>query len=422
MRVNRPSLLRTGAIGASFDGTLMNSLHSDQYKTKALSIMGIRGIPARHGGFETFVERLAPYLVAAGWVVTVYCQEDEKSPLRETTWNGIRRIHIGVGPDTALNSIRFDWACITHALREKPPLVLTLGYNTAAFGLRLRAAGIPNVMNMDGIEWSRDKWGRLARVWLYLNDWAGCLGATHLIADHPEIARHLASRVSARKISTIPYGTTEIVHDSAAPLEPYGLTPGRFATLIARPEPENSILEIVQAFSSRKRGIELVVLGNFTPEHVAYHARVVNAASDEVRFLGAIYEPPTVQALRRHSILYLHGHRVGGTNPSLLEAMGAGNPVLAHDNRFNRWVVGEGAEYFDSARTCSDALDRLLDDHATRVRMGKASMERAFNTFGWVDVLHAYTTLLTDVHSWVHGRPSWPRERVPQSYEREAHR
>lgn len=384
--------------------------------------MGIRGIPARHGGFETFAERLAPYLVAAGWSVTVYCQEDGRVPLRESTWNGIRRVHIGVGSDTALNSIRFDWACITHALREKPPLVLTLGYNTAAFGLRLRAAGIPNVMNMDGIEWSRDKWGWPARVWLYLNDWAGCWGATHLIADHPEIARHLTSRVSARKISTIPYGTTEIVHDGAASLAPYGLTPGRFATLIARPEPENSILEIVQAFSSRKRGIELAVLGNFMPEQVAYHERVMSAASDEVRFLGAIYDPATVQALRKHSILYLHGHRVGGTNPSLLEAMGAGNPVLAHDNRFNRWVVGEGAEYFDDALTCSDALNRLLDDPVSLMRMSKASMQRALNTFAWVDVLHAYATLLTDVHAWVHGRPAWPRARVPQSYEGQSHR
>jgi glycosyltransferase involved in cell wall biosynthesis len=399
----------------------MNSSLSDKYPPKAISIMGIRGLPARHGGFETFTERLAPYLVAAGWNVTVYCQEDEKAPVRESMWNGIRRIHIGVGPDTAVNSIRFDWACISHAVRERPPIVLTLGYNTAAFGLRLRAAGIPNVMNMDGIEWSRDKWGWMARAWLYLNDWAGCLGATHLVADHPEIARHLASRVSARKISTIPYGTTDIADSGAAPLQPYGLAPGRFATLIARPEPENSILEIVQAFSARQRGFELVVLGNFTPDRVPYHARVMSAASKEVRFLGAIYDQPTVRALRKHSALYLHGHRVGGTNPSLLEAMGAGNPVLAHDNRFNRWVVAEGAEYFDSARTCGDALDRLLDDTDARTRLGQAAMDRAFSTFAWVDVLHAYTTLLTDVHSWVHGRPSWPRIRVPQPFEREIH-
>ena len=116
-----------------------------------LAIMGIRGLPAQHGGFETFAERLAPFLVQRGWNVSVYCQEDDRQPLRESQWQGVRRIHIGVGPDTALNSVRFDWACVRHVAGERPPLALTLGYNTAVFGLRLRAAGIVHAINMDGI-------------------------------------------------------------------------------------------------------------------------------------------------------------------------------------------------------------------------------------------------------------------------------
>ncbi|RYE54021.1 MAG: DUF1972 domain-containing protein, partial [Hyphomicrobiales bacterium] len=214
--------LASAAIRRFVDRSPMNSSLSQSSVPKTIAIMGIRGIPAQHGGFETFAERLAPYLLAAGWTVTVYCQEDDKAPVRESTWNGVRRVHIGVGADTALNTIRFDWACISHALRERPSLVLTLGYNTAAFGLRLRAAGIPNVMNMDGIEWSRRKWGWMARAWLYANDWAGCLGATHLVADHPEIARHLSSRVSPRKVTTIPYGATSTIDGGADLLEPLG--------------------------------------------------------------------------------------------------------------------------------------------------------------------------------------------------------
>lgn len=397
----------------------MNSSFPAPGAPKTIAIMGIRGIPAQHGGFETFAERLAPYLLAAGWNVTVYCQEDDKAPVRESTWNGIRRVHIGVGADTAINTMRFDWACISHAIADRPSIVLTLGYNTAAFSLRLRAAGIPNVMNMDGIEWSRRKWGRAARAWLYLNDWAGSLGATHLVADHPEIARHLHSRVSARKVTTIPYGATRTPDGDAALLKPYALTSGRFATVIARPEPENSILEIVEAFSARKRGFELAVLGKFSPERNAYHARVMAAASAEVRFLGAIYDQAVVQTLRKHSLLYVHGHRVGGTNPSLLEAMGAGNAVLAHDNRFNRWVAADGAAYFSDAASCGAAFDQLLEDRDALARMRRISIERALSTFAWVDVLHAYASLLTDVHAWAHGKPSWPRISVPHPYDRE---
>lgn len=375
--------------------------------------MGIRGLPAQHGGFETFAERLAPYLQASGWQVTVYCQEDDALPIRETEWHGIRRVHIGVGPDTAAATVRFDWGCVSHALRDKPSMVLTLGYNTAVFGLRLRAAGIPNVINMDGMEWRRAKWGPLARTWLYLNDWMGCVGANHLVADHPEIARHLRSRAAARKISTIPYGADPIVSDDIAPLRSLGLTPGRFATLIARPVPENSILEIVQAFSARPRGIELVVLGDYRPEQVPYHARVLDAAGPEVRAVGAIYQAATVQALRKHGVMYMHGHRVGGTNPSLLEAMAAGKPIIVHDNPYNRWVAGSGAAYFADERTCAAQLDRVLADGMERERMGQAALHRAADTFAWQDVLHAYASMLTEVHCGYHGRPAWPRAKAP---------
>ncbi len=400
----------------------MNSSKSSRTASlMTISIMGIRGVPASHGGFETFAEKLAPFLVAEGWAVTVYCQENDTQPVRESNWQGVRRVHIGAGGSTALSTIRFDWACISHAIREKPQMVLTLGYNTAAFGLRLRAAGIPNVMNMDGIEWSRKKWGPMARAWLYVNDWAGCIGATHLVADHPEIARHLKSRVAARKITVIPYGATPTDEAGTRPLQALGLEAGRFVTVIARPEPENSILEIVKAFSSRPRGVTLAVLGNLLPDSVPYHASLIAHASNEVRFLGAIYDPLIVQAVRRHCLLYVHGHRVGGTNPSLLEAMGAGNPVLAHDNRFNRWVAADGAVYFNDADACSAALDRLLDNVDLRNTLARANLERARDTFAWLDVLVAYASLLTEVHRLVHGRPTWPHLSSALTHEPHGH-
>ena len=190
---------------------------------------------------------------------------------------------------------------------------------------------LDTVINMDGVEWRRQKWGGVAKAWFWINDWAGCWLGNHLVADHPEIKKHLATRVSASKITMIPYGSDRVDAADHSLIAPYGLTPDSYAILIARAEPENSILEVVRAWSRQPRGCKLVVLGRYFPDHV-YQRAVQAAASEEVTFPGAIYEKPVVQALRFHARFYVHGHQVGGTNPSLVEALGAGNAVLAHDN------------------------------------------------------------------------------------------
>ena len=202
-----------------------------------LRILGIRGIPAAHGGFETFAEQLSLYLVARGWRVVVYCQEDGAGPVVRDEWQGVGRVRIPVSLAGAKGTVLFDWRCIADATQHRD-LCLTLGYNTALFCLRLRAAGITNLINMDGIEWRRDKWGSLAKVWFWLNDWAGCWIGNHLIADHPEIRAHLATRTAARRITTIPYGALPVVDAATAPLTALGLKPRTYLTLIARPEPE----------------------------------------------------------------------------------------------------------------------------------------------------------------------------------------
>jgi glycosyltransferase involved in cell wall biosynthesis len=136
------------------------------------------------------------------------------------------------------------------------------------------------------------------------------------------------------------------------------------------------------------------VLGNFTPESNAFHNAVMDAASEEVIFPGAIYEPTVVQALRFFSRFYLHGHRVGGTNPSLVEALGAGCAVIAHDNHFNRWVAGEGAAYFKDEASCAELIDRLLPDLAAVNVMKASSKQRFHECFTWGQVLQEYEQLL----------------------------
>lgn len=359
---------------------------------RRLSILGIRGIPAAHGGFETFAERLALFLRDQGWAVTVYCQEEGSGPITEDDWQGVRRVHVPVIGGGPLSTMKFDWRCIRHAARERP-LCLTLGYNTALFCAWLRLKRVRNVINMDGIEWRRAKWSTPARLWFWLNDWAGCWLGNHLIADHPEIKRHLATRVREDKITMIPYGADPVMQAPTALLQAYGLETGSYFTLVARPEPENSVLEIVQGFSCRPRGVRLVVLGHYRDEQ-PYHRAVRAAAGPEVQFIGAVYDRDVLAALRMHGLGYLHGHRVGGTNPSLVEALGAGNLVIAHENAYNRWVTGEGALLFSDADGVDRALSALIADPADAQRRRAASRLRHETAFQWAPILGQYAQLL----------------------------
>lgn len=358
-----------------------------------LRILGIRGIPAAHGGFETFAEYLAVYLQKKAWNVTVYCQHEGSGEIYEDSWQGIKRVNIPVKGDGPLSTIVFDLKANWHAAKSKE-LCLTLGYNTAIFASILRLKGINNVMNMDGIEWKRQKWGGVAKLWFWLNDWTGCWLANHLVADHPKIKEHLSTRVSPDKVTTIAYGAEKVDSADIHALEQYDLKPKEYAVLIARAEPENSILEVVQAWSAKPRGKKLVVLGKYLDSH-EYQRQVKAAASSEVLFIGAVYEKSVVSALRYYAMFYVHGHQVGGTNPSLVESLGAGNAILAHDNPYNRWVCGQGAIFFDGKQACEIQIERLLADVRVLQKLAQESEKRFDESFRWEFILRDYEALLS---------------------------
>lgn len=359
-----------------------------------IRILGTRGIPAKHGGFETFAEMLSLYLTKKEWEVTVYCQEEGTGPIYEDTWCGIHLIHIPIKQKGAPGTIVFDWKSTWHAAKRKTP-ILTLGYNTALFCMIYRLKGIKNTINMDGIEWKRKKWTFPEKTWLYINEKLAAILGNHLIADHPEIKNHLTRFTPEKKITVIPYSADILTSADRERISPFGLKENNYSLLIARPEPENSILEIVQAYSKEKRGIPLVILGEYTPASNAYHKQVIDAAGDEIQFIGAIYDKYTVQALRFFTRFYIHGHTVGGTNPSLIEALGAGSPVLAHNNRFNRWVAGKGARYFSSVKECEQELALLLQDNSLLATMKESSYQQFTDTFTSDKIHKAYEAVLS---------------------------
>ena len=357
-------------------------------------ILGSRGVPASHGGFETLAEQLSLHLVARGWRVTVYCQQEGRGSIRTDEWRGVERVLIPVTASGAIGTVLFDWRATLHAARQAGT-ALVLGYNTAAFVPFLRAAGKRVIINMDGIEWQRDKWSKAARGWLRVNERIGAAVAHALIADHPEIALHLQTFTSDAKITTIPYGAFAIDSAPVGHVESLGLAPKRYMLVVARLEPENSVAEIVRAYSARSRPYGLAVVGPVDAETNTYHRALLAAAGNSVRFLGPIYDQESLAALRFHALAHLHGHTVGGTNPSLVEAMGAHNAIIAHDNRFNRWVAGESAVYFSGEADLRSALDRLDASDEPLEGMRRGSRARFEKCFTWPQILSEYESLLT---------------------------
>ena len=358
-----------------------------------LLILGTRGIPAQHGGFETFAEDLAYYLTIRGHYVAVYCQGEHNSETYVDEWQGITLIHFP-SHSGAVGTAEFDLYCTLDALKRKG-LILTLGYNTAVLSVLYRLFGRTHVMNMDGIEWKRAKWSTFARLWLRINEYAGAMLANYLVADHPVIREHHLRHVKPAKISMIPYGATyEATNwEPGSHLSQYKLNPRSYGLVIARAEPDNSILDIVQAYSRKKRGMPLVILGEYDSNR-PYHAKVMDAASDEVLFVGAMYDRGVVKMLRDYAKVYIHGHQVGGTNPSLVESLAAGNAVIAHDNPFTRWVAGEGAKFFRNGEELSGILDNILVDESLLGAMRRSSIQRHAEYFTQLEVLQNYEQLL----------------------------
>lgn len=362
--------------------------------TLTLNIMGTRGIPAGHGGFETFAERLALFLVDRGWRVTVYGQGEGVPNLIDPVvdyWRGIERRIFVPHHDGALGTIEFDRACVRDVVK-RPGVDLVLGYNTALFNLAQRWRGRRVVMNMDGIEWKRQKWSLPAKAWLFANELIGLHGTTVTIADHPEIARQL-SRRTLKKPVMIPYGADRIDDAPTAPVAALGLTPGSYYLGICRLEPENSVLEIVEAYRATPRDAKLVLLGAIDPQN-PFHRKLQAAADGAVIFPGAIYDPAVVGSLRFHARAYVHGHRVGGTNPSLVEALGAGNAIIAHDNAFNRWTAGDEQQFFADRAALAALFDRLERDETMLAAARVAARARFEQDFRWDDVLGAYERCL----------------------------
>jgi glycosyltransferase involved in cell wall biosynthesis len=365
-----------------------------------IAILGTRGIPACYGGFETFAEQLSVRLVQLGCEVTVYAETD-RSDESAHMWRGVRVQPIQVPRWGPASVIGYDLRCLWDARRQFD-LVYMLGYG-AAFACALpRLYGVPVWINVDGLEWARSKWNWLARRYLRTMEWVASRSATRVIADAEVIAQRFRQLYPRGAVcSYVAYGAP-LVYGGECPSVSDLMASEAYFLVVARMEPENHVLEILEGYRlyRRKGGvIPLCIVGDHT-RNTDYCETLRACAGEGMHLLGAIHDQTRLQALRVGALAYLHGHSVGGTNPSLLEALGCGSVVVAHDNPFNREVLGENADYFQDPEDIAAALDAL-----TRLPVSELQNRRQVahciiaERYTWEHITHEYQRLLlADIH------------------------
>ena len=355
-----------------------------------IAILGSRGIPARYGGFETFAQEIAVRLVSCDVHVTVYCENSGPAD-----YHGVRLEYVKARNLGPFSTILFDVHCLWRA-RKGYDVVYMLGYGAALFCLIPRFWRSAVWINMDGIEWRRSKWRWPAKTWLKLMEWAATKVASRLIVDSHGIGTHLKKTYrSLPDMTMIPYGV-EVQSTDRDPrqLRDLGLESQNYNLIVCRLEPENHVLEIVEGYEMVDTGIPLVVVGGLGQKNT-YVDRLLRHASVQIRFIDAVYDSDRLWCLRQHCRIYFHGHSVGGTNPSLLEAMSAGNVVVAHDNVFNREVLGKSGYYFKNAVHLAELTNQAIAlDALTARQIGQTAKDRAARRYSWESVCDAYIQLL----------------------------
>ena len=364
-------------------------------RTLRIAILGTKGIPANYGGFETFAEQLATRLVTRGHEVTVYAEAPEL-PAVDTYYRGVR-VRYRLRPRWGVASVlAFDIACLWDA-RKRYDLVYMLGYGAAWACWLPRLYGSPVWINVDGLEWARSKWGAGARFYLRCMEWVSSRVATRILADSQAIAdRFRRLYPSGAQCSFIAYGADEVCVTEVDPavLAVWGLKPGCYFLVVARPERENHVLEIIQGYLRHAGDWPLVIVGNVSGIN-SYQRELLTLSSRKVIFVGGIYDAEQLKCLRVNAACYLHGHSVGGTNPSLLEALACGNWVIAHDNPFNREVARDAAHYFNCPEELAQCLDRWVSmTEYERHQCHSGARRIVAEHYTWGRIVDAYEALM----------------------------
>src|SRR5258706_2174031 len=346
-------------------------------KKLRIGISGTRGIPNNYGGFEQFAQYLSRGLTQRGHEVSVY--NSSEHPYQQKEWNGVQIIHckdmehrIGT-----LGQFFYDLNCINDARKRDFDILLHLGYTSDSIWYWRWPKKTINMVNVDGMEWKRSKYNKSIRQFLKLAESLAAKNADLLIADSSQMQEHFLT-VYGRNPLYIPYGAEVFTEINPSVPGKYKLIPHQYFLLIARMEPENNIEMIIRGYLASNREFPLVVIGNMTNKFGKYVCSEYNCPG--IKYTGPVFDQPELNNLRYYSARYFHGHSVGGTNPSLLEAMACGCNIAAHNNVFNNAVLQNEADYFSNLDEVAYLINEPLDLKIANKR-SLANIEKILTTY-----------------------------------------
>lgn len=364
-----------------------HATNRDASAKKSVAILGTRGYPSYYGGFETAVRHLAPHLCDQNWDVTVYSRPGATKPSDPRADHRVKTIFTRGFERRSLSTLSFGLTSILHAAWKKPDVALIMNVANCVWLPILKARRIPTLVNVDGIEWEREKWSRLAKAVFRIGARASAKWADELVFDARAIGDRWLQEFRRTGVF-IPYGGDA---EETRP-SPMNLEKGSYVLLVARFVPENSVSTFFDAVTRIPRDVPIVLVGSagyggpLDDEAAALAEQYTN-----VTWLGHVSDDDLLHALWQNAGAYFHGHTVGGTNPALVQAMALGAPVVAVDTIFNREVLGDTALFTEATSDrIADALMEMLRDDGLRDRLSAGAAMRAKEQYTWEIVNNAY--------------------------------
>jgi glycosyltransferase involved in cell wall biosynthesis len=371
-----------------------------------IAILGSRGFPSTYGGFETLVRHLARDWTADGHEVTVYCRS-RGGRRRVWTEEGVRCCWTPGRDSMHLSTLSFGASAHLHALTQRYDAALVLNVANGYFLPLLRARGIPCAVNTDGIEWARGKWGRTARSVFRVGAKLSARYADVLIADSQAIAA-IWEDLFGVESEFIPYGAPVLTDVGSEHLDALDLTPDSYVLVVARLIPENNVDLALDAIERIPQPCPVVVAGS--ANHSSPLERRLRQLDDSrsVRWLGHVDDQALLAQLWANCGVYVHGHSVGGTNPGLLQAMGAGAPTLALDTAFNREVLASDAQLFPhDPDVLAGRISEILERRDLRTRYAEHGRRVVAERYQWRGVTERYMDALRLAQARAAARRQW---------------
>jgi len=362
-----------------------------------IAIIGSKGIPPTFGGFETFVYEIAKRLDKKGNLSVVVYGETKEDHIIRDEFKGIRRVSIPRKRKVDLFSSRLT--AIHDAVEvERVDAIYLLGYSSAPFINKnyLRNSGVKLILNPDGMEWRRSKYNALLRFYFKLSERYGILKADFIVSDSKVIKEYILKRYG-KESTFIPYGfndlkVAESEHRFEILMKELNINKFSYCLVIGRCVPENNFSMILEGFKMSSIGKKLLLVSNFSSDTHSKEVKKIAASDSRIILSDPIYDSSKIFLLRKYALCYIHGHSVGGTNPSLVESMGAGNIIVAHHNPFNIEVVGEELGYFfSSSFELKGILEELDSSNPIYLDKKRALIkERAYSCYNWDKIAEMY--------------------------------